>query len=384
MVKKIIGVTGNPFVADKAYKNWLGSLKQRFKNSQIQAAIRINSSMLEFYWSLAQDLVKMKVEEKWGAGVIEQISLDLKAEFPTAKGFSARNLWKVKQWFLFYNEKLHQVGGVNESSEKLLQVVAEIDDKGKLPQVGAEFGEKKKLHQVGAEFKMPEKFALVPWRHHTEIISKCKSIEEALFYIDKTIENSWSRAVLIHQMELGLFKRLGKSVNNFDLTLPKSQSVDVNGILKESYTLDFLPVSEELKERDLENGLEQNIMRFLLELGKGFAYVGRQVELNVEGDSFFADMLFYHIRLKRYVVVELKTTDFEPGFAGQLGFYVTAVDKLLKNADDQPSIGLLICKSKKKTVVEWSLSNVLKPIGVAEYKFLPKAEELKKQLEMMD
>lgn len=355
MEKKFVGVNSVAFTADKEYKTWLGCLKQRFKNSQIQATIRVNSSMLEFYWSLAQDLVKMKVEEKWGAGVIEQISLDLKAAFPAAKGFSARNLWLVKKWFQFYSQKLHQVG-------------AEIEETPKLP-------------QVVAEIKMPEKFAMVPWRHHTEIISKCKSVDEALFYIDRTIENTWSRSILIHQMELGLFKRIGKSVNNFDFTLPASQSINVKEILKESYTLDFLPVSDDLKERDLENGIEQNIMRFLLELGKGFAFVGRQVELNVEGDSFFMDLLFYHIRLKRYVVVELKTTDFEPGFVGQVGFYVTAVDRILKNSDDNSSIGLLICKSKKKTIVEWSLSNASNPIGVAEYKLLPKAEELKKQLD---
>lgn len=368
MDKKFVGVNSAAFTTDKEYKTWLGCLKQRFKNSQIQATIRVNSSMLEFYWSLAQDLVKMKVEEKWGAGVIEQISLDLKAAFPAAKGFSARNLWLVKKWFQFYSQKLHQVGAEIEETRKLQQVVGEI---GGLP----------KLPQVVAEIKMPEKFAMVPWRHHTEIISKCKSVDEALFYIDKTIENTWSRSILIHQMELGLFKRIGKSVNNFDLTLPAPQSINVKEILKESYTLDFLPVSDDLKERNLENGIEQNIMRFLLELGKGFAFVGRQVELNVEGDSFFVDLLFYHIRLKRYVVVELKTTDFEPGFVGQLGFYVIAVDRILKNSDDNSSIGLLICKSKKKTIVEWSLSNASNPIGVAEYKLLPKAEELKKQLD---
>jgi len=327
---------------DKSYSKWIADLKQRFRHAQIQTAIRVNSGMLEFYWSLAQDLVKQKAEEKWGAGVVNQISLDLKAEFPEAKGFSTTNLWNMKKWYLFYAEKLQQVVGVLE---------------------------------------MPKNFALIPWGQHIAIFTKSETVDEALFYINKTIENNWSRAVLVHQMETGLYQSLGKSVNNFGLTIPETERLDVSEILKESYTFDFIPAEQKLKERNLESGLEQNIMRFLLELGKGFAFVGRQVELVVEGDSFFIDMLFYHIRLKRYVVVELKVEEFSPSFIGQLGFYVTASDHLLKQKDDNPTIGLLICKSKKKTVVEWSLANMVSPIGVAEYKLLPKAEDLQKQID---
>lgn len=215
----------------------------------------------------------------------------------------------------------------------------------------------------------------IPWGHNIAIIGKCKSIEEALYYAQKTIENNWSRSVLIHQIESGLYKRQGKASSNFALTLPKPLSDLAVQTLKDPYIFDFLRLTEQYNEKDLEDSLIEHITRFLLELGTGFAYVGRQVSLSVGESEFFIDLLFYHLKLRCYVVIELKTTAFQPEFAGKLNFYVTAVDRQLRNESDQPTIGILICRIKDKVVVEYALSDIKKPIGVSEYhltKALPK------------
>lgn len=363
------------FQMDADYRHWMEDVKQRLKNYQIKAAVRVNSALLEFYWNLGRDMANMKAEQKWGSGVIEQMSLDLKAAFPNLKGFSTTNLWYVKKWYLFY------------ADEKLQQPVGEFQ--------GIEMEVDAKLPQLVGEFEMPEKFALVPWGHHIEIITHCQSVGEALFYIQKTIDNGWSRSALENNMAAGLFAKQGKAVTNFGTTLPAQQSQLAQELLKDPYNFDFLTMADDYKERELEDALAQNISRFLLELGKGFSYVGRQVELRVDDESFFIDMLFYHIRLKCYVVVELKTVKFIPEFAGKLNFYVTAVDRLLKQDDDKPTIGLLICKTKKDTLVEWALADIHKPIGVAGYELhnilpkelvpsLPTPQELERQLELMD
>lgn len=345
------------FKADASYIRWIDDVKKRLNSFQVKASVRVNEAMLEFYWGLGQDIVRLKAEQKWGSGVIEQMSLDLKSAFPKMKGFSTTNLWYVKKWFLFYAGK--------------------------------------NLHQLGGVLPMPEKFGMVPWRHHVEIISKCKSMDEAQFYIQKTIDNGWSRSALENSIAANFYKKQGKAVTNFKSTLPALQGELARELLKDPYNFDFLTLNEDYKELELENALAQNISRFLLELGKGFSFVGRQVELRVDDDSFFIDMLFYHVRLKCYVVVELKTVKFVPEFAGKLNFYVTAVDKLLKQKDDKPTIGLLICKTKKNTLVEWALADIQKPIGVAGYELhnilpkefssaLPTPQELKNQLKQID
>ena len=208
----------------------------------------------------------------------------------------------------------------------------------------------------------------MPWRHHVEIITKCKSVDEALFYIEKVIVGNWSRRQLEDNIDSSLFDKQGKALTNFQDRLPAEQGQLAQEILKDPYGLDFLTMKKGYDERQLEDALVQNITRFLLELGTGFSFVGRQIELRMpNGKSFFPDMLFYHFRLKCFVVVELKVVEFIPEFAGKLNFYVTAVDKLLKADDDNQTIGLLICKSKDKTLVEWSFQDVNKPLGVASY-----------------
>ncbi len=215
---------------------------------------------------------------------------------------------------------------------------------------------------------MPETFGMVPWKHHVVIISKSHTLEEALFYLNKVVKEGWSRALLEHQIDSDLFNNQGSAITNFDQTLPTAQIDAAKELLKKEYDLSFITAEEVKKEKDLENALANNITRFLLELGRGFSYVGRQMELQMPGgQTYFPDLVFYHIPQHRFVVVELKAVNFMPEFAGKLNFYVTAADKLLRGEGDNPSVGLLICKSSDKTVVEWSLQDIQKTLGVASY-----------------
>ncbi len=347
----------NLIKADNEYQQWLANLKKRIKQSQIKAAVKVNTELLELYWSISSDIVKKQTESDWGDGIIEQLSLDLRLAFPEIKGFSSRNLWYMKKWFLFY------------------------------------FGENIKLHQVGAESssKMPQFVAEIPWRHHTEIMTKCKSIEEALFYIKKTLQEGWSRAILIHYIEVDLYRSQGKTISNFSSTLPSLQSELAQEMLKDPYNFDFLTLTEGYKEKELEKALTDNLTRFLLELGTGFAFVGRQVPILVGESSYYIDMLFYHFRMKCFVVVELKTVKFEPEFAGKLNFYVTAIDRQMRDKDDNPTIGLLICKDKEDVIAEYTLADIQKPLGISAYDLnnilpetfrssLPTIEEIEKNM----
>lgn len=314
------------------YLQWLQSLKARYRTAQTKAALSVNEGLLRFYWSLGRDIIAMHVEEHWGKGILNQLSLDLRSAFDQQKGFSVTNLKYMKRWYQFYG------------TDKAIR------------------------QQIVDELPMPEDFANIPWGHHICIITKCKSEEEALYYISKDIEGNWSRRMLEDQVESNLYGRQGAALTNFSGKLPASQSKLAEEVLKDPYKLDFLNLRKGYEEKDLEEQLVQNITRFLLELGHGFAYVGRQMELKMPGgQSFFPDMVFYHTKLKCYVVVELKIVKFIPEFAGKLNFYVTAADELLRDKTDNPSIGLLICKSKDDTVVKWSFKDINKPIGVSTY-----------------
>ena len=357
---------------------WLSDLKQRYHQSQIKAVVRINQSMLEFYWSLGRDIVAIKAESKWGSGVLQQLSIDLQQMFPEEKGFSYRNIRYMKQWYLFYYEqvtKWHQAG-------------AKIDDSNCQQLVG-EFWqqhvaklEMSKWHQLGAELEMPSDFALVPWKHHVEIISKSNSLDEALFYINQTIAGNWSRSRLEDEIKSGLYKRQGKAITNFSNTLALPEQQLAQEILKDPLDLNFLHLKKGYDEHVLEEALVTNITNFLLELGKGFSYVGRQMELQMPGgQTFFPDLIFYHIPQHRYVVVELKAVKYIPEFAGKLNFYVTAVDELMRGELDNPTVGLVICKSSDKTVVEWSLKDIQKPLGVATYQLEEVVERTVKEIE---
>lgn len=346
-------VCRNGMASDKNYVEWLSEIKSRFRSSQLKAAIRVNTDMLELYWSIGRDLVRMKAEERWGSGIVKQFALDMRNAFPTATGFSDTNIKYMKRWYLFYYElvakgqwPVDQLGNQNEA-----QIVS--FEKGQ---------------RVVDFLEMPKEFGQIPWGQHIDIFSKCKNLDEALFYIAKTIENSWSRPQLLANIENNLFKKLGAAVSNFNKTLPTPQGKLAQEILKDPYNFDFLSMSQDYEEKDLEDALVRNVTQFLLELGKGFSYVGRQMELQMPGgQTFFPDLVFYHIPQHRYVVIELKAVKYMPEFAGKLNFYVTAVDELLRGENDNPSVGLVICKSTDKTIVEWSLKDINKPLDVATY-----------------
>lgn len=332
------------------YKRFIQEIKQCIQSAQIKAAVAVNQGLLRLYWDLAKRMVTKQKETAWGDGFIKQMSRDLREEFPDMKGFSERNLKYIRQWYMFF----------------------------------------KRCDTIGQQL-----VAQIPWGHNIVIISKCKSTLEAVFYVQKTIQNNWSRAVLTHHIESGLYAREGKAITNFKTTLPEPQSDLARQTLKDPYNFDFLMLREKHDEKELEDALIDHITRFLLELGAGFSYIGRQFRLEVDGDEFFIDLLFYHVRLHCYVVIELKTAKFKPEFAGKLNFYISAVDGILKTEQDNPTIGILICKSKNDTVVEYALKDVHKPIGVSEYiitrslpdefkSSLPSIEEIEAELEDVD
>lgn len=407
-------VSSHDIHIDTDYADWIAEVKHRYRSAQVKAAVRVNAEKLLFNWQLGRDLVQKKAEERWGAGVVEQVSLDLQSEFPDIDGFSTSNLWFMKRWYLFYTnetdaEILQQAIGelqhtINQLSKKLYQVGKEIEDKKlyqvgkeiqdidnqntiKLYQTGAEL-EDEKLHQLGGEF--PLLFALVPWRHHVEIITKCKSIEEAVFYLGQTIEKGLSRSALINCIKANLFEHQGKIINNFSEHLPALRSKLVQEVLKENYDFGFATVSHEIyDEAELEEALSKNITALLLEMGTGFAFIGKQKEIIVGGRTRKIDLLFYHIRLRCYIACELKAKPFEPEYAGKLNYYVNAVDELLKADDDNPTIGLLICSDMNSTDVQWSFRGISTPMGVATYNnirikdALPSQEQLKERMELL-
>lgn len=352
-------VKRDTIIAGKGYARLLSSLKERFRQSQIKAAVKVNTSMLEYYWYMGRDISKLHEAAKWGSAFFDCLSLDLKTAFPGQPGFSVTNIKYAKRWYEFYNQ----------------------DDTIR--------------QQLVDEFEMPLDFGMIPWGHHIEIFTRSKSVSEALFYIEETIRNSWSRSQLEAEIEDNLYGKQGRAITNFDEKLPAPYSGLANAILKSPYDFGFID-KKIVTEKQLEDELAANITRFLLELGQGFAYVGRQMELKMPGgQTFIPDMIFYHTRLKSYIVCELKVVPFIPDFAGKLNFYVSAVDELMKQSDDNPTIGLLICKSKDDTVVEWSFRGMNQPLGFAEYqlkefisekaaKLLPSESELQNIIDTYD
>lgn len=360
------------------YRDWLKDIKQRLRQAQVKAAVQVNTTLLTFYWELGADIVERQKSAQWGSGFLKQLSADLMAEFPDMKGFSYRNIRYIRQWHLFYTEGdsnwatscgpiAKQPAACLVEPEKLINAV-----------------------QPSPELNWPQavaKLVQIPWGHNREIISKCKDVTEALYYVNQTIAHNWSRNVLIHQIESGLYQRGGKAITNFFQTLPAPQSDLAQQLIKDPYNFDFLTLTKDYNERELEKALTDHITKFLLELGAGFAYVGRQKGLQVGERDFFLDLLFYHTRLHCYVVIELKTGEFEPEYAGKLNFYLKAVDEQLRGERDERTIGILLCKTRDRVVVEYALSDIHKPMGVSEYQLtrvlpdnlkpsLPSIEEL--------
>lgn len=289
-------------------------------------------------------------------------------------------MWRMKQWYLFFS--------TSEANEKLPRLVAELE-KAESPHL---INVPQTVSVLGEDPCFPAVLGMVPWGHQTEIVSKCKSIDEAIFYLRECILGGWSRETLNNSLKANFYKSHGKAISNFPEYLPEAQSRMAQEITKDNYDFGFITVPVNYKEEQLEAALEQNITRFLLELGTGFAFVGRQKELIVGNRTRRIDMLFYHIRLKAYVVVELKAKPFDPEYAGKLNYYVNAVDELLKGPDDNPTIGLLICSDKDETDVRWAFKGIHTPMGVASYdnvriassNLLPSAEELQARIRLVE
>ena len=313
------------------YISIVENIKREIKAAQYRAAIHANVDMLLLYHDIGCVINEHKL---WGNRFIDNLATDIRMDFPESKGYSVRNLKYMAKFAETYPNR------------EFVQTVS----------------------------------AQIPWSHNIAIIEKVKDPEQRIWYIQKTAENGWSHNVLIHQIESGLYQRqvLVDKVSNFESRLPSPQSELAAQTMKDPYVFDFIPFREEMLERDIEQVLVRDVTKLLLELGTGFAFLGNQYHLNVGGDDFYIDLLFYNLNLRCYVVIELKTGDFKPEYAGQLNFYLSAVDGILKKEEDNPSIGLLLCKSKNNLVAEYSLKDISKPIGVSEYKVtssLPNALE---------
>ena len=306
------------------YADWLVDLKARIHGAQQRAALAVNRELVLLYWQIGRDILARQAEQGWGAKVIERLAHDLRTAFPEMKGFSPRNLKYMRAFAEAWPD------------EEFVQAV----------------------------------LAQLPWYHQLALLDKLPSSEARRWYAAKAIEHNWSRNVLVMQIETRLLERSGTAVTNFPGTLPKPQSDLARESLKDPYRFDFLGLGAEAEEREIENALVKHVTEFLLELGAGFAFVGRQVLLDVGGDEFFIDLLFYHLKLRCYVVIELKGGKFKPEHLGQLSFYLTAVDRQVKSEHDNPTIGLLLCKSKNKVVAEYALGDKTQPMGIAEYKLL--------------
>ncbi len=338
-------MSSEPIITNE-YSEFISGLKADVRRSRVKAALAVNRELVLLYWRIGSGILAKQKELGWGAKVVEQISLDLRLEFPEMKGFSPRNLKYMRSFAENYPE-----------SEFVQQAAAQI-----------------------------------PWFHNCVILDKVKDQQEREFYISKTIENGWSRNVLEMQIESGLYLRQGKAITNFELTLPKPQSDLAQQLLKSPYNFDFLGLTDEAHERDIEAAMMRHTRDYLLELGVGFAFVGSQYRLDVGGEEFFIDQLFYHLKLRCYFVLELKAGKFKPEYLGKLNFYLSAIDDLLRDDGDNLSVGLILCRAENKTVAEYALRDMAKPIGISSYELtrilpenlrgtLPTIEEIEAELE---
>lgn len=364
---------------DGEYNQWLTELISRYRHAQIKAAVKVNSEKLLWNWQTGRDLVQRKAEEKWGSGIVEQLSLDLQAAFPNETGFGTSNLWYMKKWYLFYSEKLQRVvGETSTTNEVILQrAIGELYDRDNTVNSSI-------AHIADNEsYGLPSLFASVPWGQHIEIISRCETLEEAVFYLNLTVAESLSRPALLNCIKSNVYHKRGGALTNFTDKLPMPQAKLAQDLTRSNYNFGFIKLPDGFSEKQLEDALCNQMTRFLLELGNGFAFIGRQKELVVSGVSRRIDLLFYHIRLRSYVVLEIKVKPFDPSFAGQINFYVNAVDEILKTPEDNPTIGLLICSDMRETDVQLSFKGITTPLGVATYNNV-QLEEIKRQLPTYD
>lgn len=368
--------------SNQSYMKWLEELKDRYLRQRLKAMSAVSNYVLEFYWNLGKDITTRQYANTYGSGFYKNLSDDLKRKLPGVRGFSQVNLRYMTAFYLLYSpivEKVPQAAELYEQDTNRHQPDDDFDNLTKRNRLQGVDNSKKvtkqNLPQLAEDFNKEILFS-IPWDHHRRIIDKCKSnVKKAIFFVRKTLENNWSRDVLLNWLDTDLYERDGKAVSNFQATLPSPQSDLAQQITKDPYSFDFLTLREEYDERELEDALVNNVTRFLLELGKGFSYMGRQFRLSVGKQEFFPDLLFYNAHIHAYIVIELKVKPFKPEFLGQLSFYVSAIDHQFKTDIDNPTIGLLICKDKDNIVAKYALDAYKQPLGVSEYelsKLIPK------------
>jgi len=345
----------------KGYQEFLSDLKKRIRDAQVKATLSVNRELILLYWEIGCCLDAVQKKQGWGAAVIPRLAKDLKNELPELKGFSERNISRMLAFFREYPEL----------KAFLPQAVAKKKPSNILPQPVAEIP----VSETNLSRTMGSLLLALPWGHNILLIEKVKDCDLRLWYAQKTLENGWSRNVLDIMIQDSAHERQGKAITNFDRSLPPGQSVLAKQTLKDPYIFDFLTIEQPFHERELETGLIRHLERFLLELGAGFAFVGRQVHLEVGDDDFYIDLLFYHLKLRCYVVIELKSGKFKADYAGKMNFYLNVVDDRFRHISDQPSIGLILCQDKNKILAEYALHGMNKAIGVSQYKLtraLPK------------
>ncbi|MGF1524665.1 MAG: YhcG family protein [Leptolyngbyaceae cyanobacterium] len=330
-----------PAPNDQNYSALLNGLKTRIRSAQVKAAIAVNQELILLYWHIGKEILARQQEQGWGAGVISRLAQDLRQEFPDMKGFSARSLGYMKAFAAAWPD----------------------------------------------ESNLQRSIANLPWRHNIALLEKLKEPIQRLWYAREAVENGWSREILVAQIETGLYQREGAAINNFERTLPHPQSELAQDIIKDPYTFNFLPLAKDAKKQDLKRALVDHMREFLVELGIGFSYVGKNYHLDIGGQDFYLDLLFYHLELRCYIIIELKMDEFQAEYSGKMNLYISAVDEQKRKAYDQPTIGLILCKSKNKTIAEYALRGLHKPIAVATHQLpevlqdeLPSPEQLELEL----
>lgn len=341
------------------YPAMLANIKARIRTAQVKAALSVNRELIQLYWDIGRQIALKQESEGWGAKVIDRLAADLQREFPGIAGFSRGNIYRMRCFYMAYGHASPIVAQPARQLPKQRRVAQPVRQMGIaiVPQAAGQL-------EHGAP---PEPMASLPWFHNVVLIETVSEPSARLWYANQTLKSGWSRAMLEHWIDSDLYARQGQAANNFKATLPPEQSDLAQQILKDPYNFDFLTLHADAVERELEDGLMGHVTRFLLELGEGFAFVGRQVHLEIDGEDFYIDLLFYHLHLRAFVVIELKARKFVPEYAGKLNFYLSAVDDLMRKPGDAPSIGLILCKTRSKVIAEYALRHLARPVGVAQY-----------------
>jgi predicted nuclease of restriction endonuclease-like (RecB) superfamily len=341
------------------YRTLLDDIRSRIRTAQLRTALSLNRELILLYWEVGGLIIQRQGLEQWGRAVVEQLASDIQQEFPGVRGFSSHNFWRMRAFRLAWQQCLPISG---QAVPKLGGEASDLTPSLQQPD------------RESTDHSPPLPLADIPWGHNILLLQKLRNRQERLWYAHQTVANGWSRSTLQHWIESGLYSRQGGAVTNFAATLPRPQSDLARQLVRDPYSFDFLELGPRAAEREVERGLVAGIRRFLLELGSGFAFVGQQVHLVVDGEDFYIDLLFYHLRLRCFVVVELKAGRFRPEHAGKLNFYLSVVDDRLRHADDRPSIGLILCRTRGRLVAEYALRDIGKPIGVSRFVTTPASE----------